>query len=59
MFISIQSLLTCDLTHTLQQMKGYLTNWERTPNLYAVLKCENNKEALKVSLGTTVLGLHN
>lgn len=59
MFVSIHSLLTHDLTHTLQQMKGYLTNWERTSNRYAALKCENNKKALKVSLGTTVLVIHN
>lgn len=50
MLVSIHSLLTHDLTHTLQQLKGYLTNWERTSNLYAALKCENNGSALKVNL---------
>lgn len=34
MLVSIQSLLIHNLTHTLQQLKGYLTNWERTSNLY-------------------------
>jgi len=59
MLVSIQSPLTHDLTYTLQQMKGYLTNWERTSNLYAAWKCENNQKTLKDSLGTTVLGIHN
>lgn len=59
MSVSIQSLLTHDLTGTLQQMEGYLTNCKRTSNLHAALKCENNPKALKVSLGTTVLGIHN